>query len=360
MENQFNGTEKILFKILDGYGIDIVNNSQRLIALISDYIWFDQKLKKLIVNSVKEKVPQRAVNLSYNKIVDFSFSYKQNIGQLAEDVFYGNHEIAKQILDIWILAIGNKDIINLLNNDTADKVDNTISIKETAVKKKSGSNTSDKRELFIQSGSTVSDICGNVYRTINIGSQIWMAENLKTTKFNNGNEIPLITNEIDWNILNKPGYCYYENNRNENEKRYGALYNWHAVNSKLLAPKGWHIPSDEEWKILEIELGMNLDEVNNIGWRGHYCGSKLAGNASLWDGELYVNGVFGESNFKAIPSGRRNHGFKDKGFDCFFWSSTKVNVSGAYIRRIWCHLNSIDRSEEDINNGFSVRCIKDA
>src|SRR5271157_74086 len=105
------------------------------------------------------------------------------------------------------------------------------------------------------SKNTVTDIDGNVYHTINIGTQEWLAENLRTTRYSDGSPIPLVTDSLTWGKLITPGYCWYNNDSATFGRTYGALYNWHAVNTKKLAPKGWHVPSDSEWTILINFLG---------------------------------------------------------------------------------------------------------
>jgi len=101
----------------------------------------------------------------------------------------------------------------------------------------------------------VSDIDGNYYKTIQIGSQIWMAENLKTTRYNDGSNIPLVTDNTAWSNLTTPGYCWYNNDAATYKNVYGALYNWYAVNTGKLCPSGWHVPSEYEWTLLVNYLG---------------------------------------------------------------------------------------------------------
>jgi uncharacterized protein (TIGR02145 family) len=101
---------------------------------------------------------------------------------------------------------------------------------------------------------TVKDIDGNVYKTVTIGKQVWMAENLKTAKYNDGKTIPLVTDNTEWSNLSAPAYCWY-NNDIANKEVYGALYNWYTVNTNKVCPKGWHIPIDAEWTTLTTYLG---------------------------------------------------------------------------------------------------------
>jgi len=101
----------------------------------------------------------------------------------------------------------------------------------------------------------VTDIDGNVYDTVKIGTQIWIIENLKTTKYNDGTSIPMVTDSAAWINLTTPGYCWHKNTSASYKNTYGALYNWYAVNTGKLAPKGWHVPSDAEWTTLITYLG---------------------------------------------------------------------------------------------------------
>ncbi len=109
--------------------------------------------------------------------------------------------------------------------------------------------------LALKAQTTVTDIDGNVYRTVKIGTQVWMAENLKTTKYRNGDPIANVTNGASWKALTTGAYCWY-NNDAENKVTYGGLYNWFVVaDSRKIAPTGWHVPTDAEWTVLTDFLG---------------------------------------------------------------------------------------------------------
>jgi hypothetical protein len=101
----------------------------------------------------------------------------------------------------------------------------------------------------------INDIEGNTYKTIGIGKQIWMAENLRSTKFNDSTDIPNIADSLHWSNLTDPGYCWY-NNDTTMRIPYGALYNWYTVNSGILCPTGWHIPTEEEWITDKASCGL--------------------------------------------------------------------------------------------------------
>ena len=113
----------------------------------------------------------------------------------------------------------------------------------------------------------VADNDGNTYNTVMIGTQVWMAENLKTTKFNNNSAIVNVTDNTAWTGLSTPGYCWYNNDAG-NKPIYGAIYNWFAVNTGNLCPTGWHVPTDAEYDTLELFLGIPADTVGLWGWRG--------------------------------------------------------------------------------------------
>lgn len=207
------------------------------------------------------------------------------------------------------------------------------------------------------------DIGGNVYQTVKIGDQWWMAENLKVTHYRNGDAIPNVTDGTEWTNLTTGAYCEYDNN-SENVETYGRLYNWYAVNdSRNIAPEGWHVPSDEEWKQLEMYLGMSQSEADNTGWRGTDQGSQLAGNADLWSGDLENNTAFGSSGFAALPGGYRSGGSGYGGtqgtYAASFWSATEHGSLSAWSREL-CYLYSgVGRGYSDKESGFSVRCVRD-
>ena len=211
--------------------------------------------------------------------------------------------------------------------------------------------------------STVTDIDGNVYQTIQIGNQLWMAENLKVTHYRNGDAIPNVTDNSTWAGLSTGAYCVY-NNTPSNADTYGNMYNWYTVDdSRGLAPDGWHVPTDEEIMVLEMHLGMSQSQANSTGYRGTNEGSKLAGNAALWiNGALENDPEFGSSGFSFLPGGYRYNydgyfgGLSSTGY---LWSSTESNSNYAWYRRLYYHYTDVYRSNFGKNYGFSVRCLRD-
>ena len=213
------------------------------------------------------------------------------------------------------------------------------------------------------STGTVTDIDGNVYKTIKIGDQWWMIENLKVTHYQNGDSIPnVITGNDEWAGLSTGAYCIYNNNASYTDT-YGYLYNWYAVDdNRNIAPAGWHVPTDEEWKQLEMYLGMSQSEADNNRWRGTNEGSKMAGNASLWYyGDLKNNAAFSESGLSALPGGfcYLTGTFSVIGYYAYFWSSSEYSSSTAWFRGLDYDGSDVYRDVTSKRYGFSVRCVRD-
>jgi uncharacterized protein (TIGR02145 family) len=194
---------------------------------------------------------------------------------------------------------------------------------------------------------TVKDIDGNTYKTVTIGTQTWMAENLKTTKFNDGTLIPLVPLYDKWQVLSTAGYSWYENNA-ASKNSYGALYNWYTVNTGKLCPKGWHVSSDAEWTIL----------TNNYGVEYEAGGKLKEAGTSHW--QEPNEGATNEGGFTALPGGNRgfNGAFGDKGEFGYWWSSTGSNSAEAWYYYIGNNGSWVKRlSFGNKHCGFSVRCI---
>ena len=216
---------------------------------------------------------------------------------------------------------------------------------------------------------TVTDIDGNVYQTVKIGNQVWTVENLRTTKYNDGTPIPLVTDSAAWKALNNPGYCYYNNTTDANFiKKFGALYNWYAVNTKKLAPKGWHIPLDAEWTILQ-----NYLIANGYNWDGTKTENKIAKSmAAKTDWVIWVTATNtgaicndltknNKSGFMALPGGYRdsNDDFISIGYFCDWWSATEYGASSAYNRNLFYGIVLLNRYSFSKSCGLSVRLLRD-
>ena len=202
--------------------------------------------------------------------------------------------------------------------------------------------------------STLTDIDNNHYRIVQIGSQVWMAENLKTTKYNDGTAIPLVTDSTAWLNLTTPGYCWYNNDAATYKNTYGALYNWYVVNTGKLAPTGWHVPTDAEWTILTTYLGG--DSI--AGGKMKSTGTIEAGTG-LWYSPN--TGATNESGFTAVPAGFRdgNGTFSNIGGYGYWWSSSEDYTTNAWLRYLTYDNSNVYRIDNYEYAGFSVRCVRD-
>lgn len=198
--------------------------------------------------------------------------------------------------------------------------------------------------------STVTDIDGNVYNVVSIGSQCWMKENLKTSKFRDGTPIEQMTDhpswENDWADATKPLFIYYDHKSTNNDK-YGKLYNWLAVSdNRGICPDGWHVPTRAEWEQMIKQTGGIYDSKNikaTTGWNNNNNGNNSSG-------------------FTALPGGSMfGYGFRSEGSQAFYWTADRevtpfemlrigVIVNGSGVTEVGGHLP---------DNGFSCRCVKD-
>jgi uncharacterized protein (TIGR02145 family) len=195
---------------------------------------------------------------------------------------------------------------------------------------------------------TVMDVDGNVYRTVAIGTQVWMVENLKTTRYNDGTPIPPITNNLAWREFKTPGYCYYNNDSTTFKNSFGILYNCYTVNTGKLAPKGWHVSTAAEWNIL----------TKFLGGRGG-AGGKLKAS-SYWN-TPYI-GATNAAGFSALPGGRYENGtFNNGGINGYWWTATMDdgNKKTSYAQHIDSDRPKVYDTNYEWGCGLSVRCIRD-
>ena len=202
---------------------------------------------------------------------------------------------------------------------------------------------------------SVSDIEGNTYKTVQIGTQVWMAENLRTTKYNDGEQIDNVVDFTEWEGLTTGAYCWYGNNATSYKEIYGGLYNWFAVSTGKLCPTGWHVPTDAEWTALSTYLGGK-----------EIAGGKLKETGtSHWEGPN--TGATNASGFTALPAGVRNV-WGDPDIDDWswiysvsYWWSASENINNSPI--FWVVIysaNGIDNQGLLLKqSGLSIRCVKD-
>ena len=204
--------------------------------------------------------------------------------------------------------------------------------------------------------NAVKDIEGNSYSAVRIGQQVWMAENMRATKDRDGNIIALGSNCSDGTP-----YRYYPDGFSTNVEKYGYLYNW--VAAMKVCPKGWHLPTDAEWKQLEMTMGMSASDVDEFGDRGPAIAIKLCGDG--WWEDSSEAGVVGDqsaegrnlSGFCALPAGKFSDKYQLFGGYAFFWSATDVGYY-AYVRDMGYNHSNVGYSAERNNNGLSVRCLR--
>ena len=207
---------------------------------------------------------------------------------------------------------------------------------------------------------TVTDIDCNVYQTVKIGDQWWMAENLKVTHYRNGYDILNVTSDSAWSNLSSGAYCVYANNEIYKDS-YGYLYNWYAVNdSNNIAPEGWHVPTDDEWKQLEMYLGMSRSEADGTGFRGIDEGGKIKeAGTTHWNSPN--SGATNESGLSTLPGGAccdYDGICRYMGRYGVYWSSTESRSITAWDRSLSYTSSDIYRISNTKRSGYSVRCVK--
>ena len=210
--------------------------------------------------------------------------------------------------------------------------------------------------LFAQQGkigAEIKDIEGNLYKTVTIGTQQWMAENLKVSKYSDGTTIPNITDNTQWQNNTTGAWSYYNNDLTNNAK-YGKLYNWYAVSkttngNKIVCPTGWHVPTDAEWTVLTDYLG-----------GGNVAGGKLK-EVGTTNWKIPNTDDTNTSLFTGLPGGSRysDGDYIGVGEGGVWWSSTEYVTDYAWSRDLYNDDGSAFRSGNSEKIGLSVRCLRD-
>jgi len=274
--------------------------------------------------------PLNAVQLNATSNVAGSFTYIPESGTLLNE---GNDQILT---------------VDFTPTESAsyNKVSKTVNINV---------NYNGKSNAIFNPGLTygnMSDIDGNLYKTITIGDQVWMAENLHTTKYRNGDLIPNIISNSEWIALTSGAYSHYDNETDlDNIATNGSLYNWFAVSdSRNIAPEGWHVATYDEW----TQLANYLGGINVAGG-----GVKESGNRH-WNSPN--TGGNNRSGFTALPSGRREYtdgSFINTGFNGFWWSNSAYNPDYSWYFQLNYDTENINAANFHKQYGFSVRCVRD-
>ena len=196
---------------------------------------------------------------------------------------------------------------------------------------------------------TVTDVEGNVYKTITIGTQTWMAENLKTTKYRNGETIPNVSQDISWAALTTGAYCWYKNDAASYKPNFGALYNWYAVaDSRNIAPVGWHVSTNADWSTLIAFLGVDSGSLLKEKGITHWITpNTTATNAS---------------GFTALPGGYRyqfDGSFSSMDTNGLWWSKTSSDATFSWYSSLYYLYSTAASGTLNDKFGLSVRCVKD-
>ena len=208
--------------------------------------------------------------------------------------------------------------------------------------------------------TSASDIDGNIYRTVIIGTQLWMQSDLKTTHYRGGTEIPFVTDNDAWKDLTTAACCWFNNTQPLAGSGFGLIYNWHAVGAGGLCPTGWHVPTDNDFKVMERFLGMTQAQYDDTGWRGTNQGNQLKAADDTWLPSTGTN----SSGFSALGEGYRwgvDGSFNNYEVVGYWWTST-LHWSDA-TKAVYRRLDSVEarvyREGVIFAGGKSVRCIKD-
>jgi uncharacterized protein (TIGR02145 family) len=323
--------------------------------------------------TLKNTITTGLTSISLPKQQDGLYLYKVNIGKSAiafvrssiSGEFATNSAIAQRFSSTEALIKLSK---------TSATINDVIAITKTGyLNYRAPITTSDTTGVqvkIIASAGNVTDADGNVYQTVRIGRYIWTVENLRTTKYNDGTPIPMISDSATWHRNTTAAFCFYKNTTNQDSiKKFGALYNWYAVNNSKLAPLGWRVPTNNEWDSLPTYL-----IAHGYNWDGTTTGNKLAKSMAAntdWPKQS-VQGYIGndltknnKSGFSAKPAANRaagpgsNYDFSLIGQYASWWSATSVSSFTApiyYLDASSTGLMVVDA--EDKSFGFSVRLVK--
>ncbi len=305
--------------------------------------------------------------LSVEKIsVAFSFSLINNNGGNITEIgicwdTLDYPKISKNKLELNTEELEFSKILNNLSPDTEYYI-RSYAINSAGV---GYSETSNFKTYTLYYEGTIQDVENNEYEIISVGEQIWVSENLKTTKLNDNTPIQQISDNTAWGETNNAACCWYFNNQTENIDVYGALYNYSAIETGKLCPQGYHVPTVQEWENLKnylITHGYNFD--------GSSSGNKFAKSLASKEGWAYsgAEGCIGNnpdsnnsSGFNVYPSGIRNNSgdFLSRTYVASFWTSTIIDQDNANSIDLFNSNASVYINENPKLDGFSVRCIKD-
>lgn len=204
----------------------------------------------------------------------------------------------------------------------------------------------------IRFSTSISDIQNNVYKTVLIGTQLWMQSDLKTALYNDNAAIPNVTESSSWNTITTPAYCWFNNDPSYGST-YGILYNWYTVETGKLCPSGWHVPTDTEFETMELYLGVPADQIDLTDWRGTNQGTQMK-SATQWNGT-------NTSGFSALPGGYRRAdtgNFYGFGVLTYWWTASEYDSATATYRLLEDGYTGIYKNATSKRGGKFIRCIK--
>lgn len=329
--------------------IDSYTESQNLSDVISQN---NSANNYKIINLSNPEYEQDAATKSYVDShetieIDPIFSTSLASSITGADTSYWNNKI-----DGYTESQNLNDILTLNNSAGNNKITNLSDPEnEKDAVTKSYVDVLEQRifDLEVVTGiATVTDIDNNTYNVIKIGNQYWLKENLKTTKYNNGVEIPNISDNNLWSTSTTPAFCWYNNDSINYAQTYGALYNWYTVETENLCPIGWHVPTDLEWTSLTNFIG----GLNNGGKL------KEAGTSHWQSPNTEANN---ETDFTALPAGKRRDAgtYHDNTTATYWWTQSTNGSYYCWSRRIFFDYGFIASTEYSKIYGMSIRCIKD-
>ena len=299
---------KTIKKIIKDNGIEIIFQEQRLKAMLADLHPKEKRFRYLLELSIKAGLPNKLIAFQ-NESSSIGEAQISGMKHYFKEEYYLDEQAVNSVFDCWIKILRSEE-------------------------------------------NSITDIDGNVCHFVNIGNQVWMVENLKTTRFNDGSAIPLVTENSEWENLSSPGYCWYDNDEHTYKNKFGALYNWYTVITGKLCPKGWHVPSEEEWTTL----------INFLGGDDIAGGKLKEAGYNHWDSPN--TGATNETGFTAHPGGDRSRIYFDGIFDGvgdngYWWSSTAGDAAVAWGSVLGYSSAGVGRVDKNKQDGLSVRCLRD-
>jgi uncharacterized protein (TIGR02145 family) len=352
--SEFNATISNLESKISSLNTTISNLTEISSTLQSKIVGLESDISTLNKKISSLEADKKELNTKVNGLTNELSTNKTNLA--AKDQELNN---LQSELNIKI------DSLNLLRTEST----NLKPAPKPVVTNNTNANNSNQSAQTSQTGG---------YKSVKIGTQTWMAENLNVERFRNGDLIPQAKTNEEWEKAGKegkPAWCYYDNDP-KNGAKYGKLYNWYAVNDpRGLAPAGWHIPTDTEWITLGDQLGNDAGKKmkSTSGWNGYGCkrcsggSSQFKANCTSCKGtqnnstEPFSGNGTNTSGFSGLPGGVRNgYGdFSSIGNYGYWWSSTEGSTGNAYSRNLYPGLGLLGRSSLSKGEGLSVRCLRD-